>query len=154
MSQFLNVLKYMEQKFPTYILLAQGFLTDNVFDECTAETRTISIIAFSVFSLIILIFSPFRASWEFSQAYKNGPINQRYLYSGVNTFVSYLAYVTSSVYLFKGKPFTCWTHSFTYGSNIAATCFVFSFVLIVIISIVEHRYWTRLVPLPDFNNLA
>jgi len=145
-AQTLDVLTYMKQKVPIFVLTLQTLITNHVYDDCNNE-KDLQIIfwIYYPFLCILCILIEFYTTWtrtkflEVAIHNENHFINNKkykIAYCSVTTIISLLSFIVTSYYINTGLPFRC---IFNYDKTISAFIFYFTFGLIFILSTIEHK---------------
>ena len=145
-AQTLDVLTYMKQKVPIFVLTLQTLITNHVYDNCNNE-KDLQIIfwIYYPFLCILCILIEFYTTWtrtkflEIAIHNENHFINNKknkIVYCSVTTIISLLSFIITSYYINTGLPFRC---IFNYDKTIATFLFYFTFGLIFILSTIEHK---------------
>ena len=130
----------MRTNIPLAVLLIMTALDHYFFehDVCTVHMKIGIVISFSMLGLFNILWTCWHCRVEYQHYY---PSQHWYQYAILQSIVSTFAFYTFNYYAHKGVPFNCF---FPYNALASEITFYLSFLLIIIISTIEHRVWKKI----------
>jgi hypothetical protein len=133
----LNILHYMRNNIPFAVVIAMSLLNQYVRWECTPMHQTLIIITFTVLTVADVIWTAYHCKVDFTYNYPH--IGSRWKrYAVVRSLTSVLSFYSVNYFVHQGIPFNCFFPYNVVASNILLYV---SFVVISVISYIEHYYW-------------
>lgn len=133
------IVTYMHNNIPVAVLIVMTMLNRYIFEKTSCNRLAISF-TFLFLTLMNCIWVVVRSRSDFIQNYPHTGTQWK-KYALCQCIISVISFYSLNYYTHKGVPFNCF---FPYSELASELLFYTSFVLITLISYVEHYYWKKI----------